>query len=119
MTIRMDVSFVMRGDNFSPALLEKKTGWTLSRKDSYWAELCPPTILSNNDGGEAGLKWIVENVGDCINTVKQCGAEDNYLDIAVYYIGQCNMAFEPELLREISELNVPFWISCYEDYDDG
>jgi hypothetical protein len=115
----MDVSFVMRGDNFSPTLLERKTGWTLSRKDSYLAVLSPPTSLSNNDDREAGLKWIVEKVGDCINTVKQCGAEDNYLDIAVYYIGQCNMAFEPYLLRKISELNVPFWISCYEDYDDG
>jgi hypothetical protein len=114
----MDVSFVMRGDNFSPALLEKKTGWILSRKDFESAVLCPPTSLSNNDDGEAGLNWIVEKVSEFINTIKQCGAEDNYLDIAVYFKGQCNMAFEPDLLRKISELNVPFWISCYEDYNN-
>lgn len=34
----------------------------------------------------------------------------NYLDIAVYFEGQCNVAFEP-----ISELKVPFIIRCYED----
>jgi hypothetical protein len=113
----MNVSFVMRGDNFSPTLLEKETGWILSRKDLESAVLCPPTSLSNNDN-EAGLKWIVETVGNFKNIVKQCGADESYLDIAVYYIGQCNMAFEPDLLRKISELNVPFWISCYEDYDD-
>lgn len=118
MTIRMDVSFVMRGDNFSPALLEMKTGWILSRKDFESAIFCPPTSLSNSDDGEAGLKWIVEKVGEGISIIKQCGAEDNYLDIAVYFKGQCNMAFEPDLLRKISELKVPFLISCYEDYED-
>jgi len=118
MTIRMDVSFVIRGDNFSPTLLEKKTGWTLSRKKLKSAVFCPPTSLSNNDNGEAGVEWIVEKVGNYKNILKQCGADDCYLDIAVYYIGQCNMEFEPDLLRKISELNVPFWISCYEDYDD-
>ena len=119
MTIRMEVSFVISGDNFSPSLLEKKTGWTLTRKESYLAVLCPPSSYFNDDDGETGLKWIVEKVGDCLNIIKECGAEDNYLDLAVYYIGQCNMAFEPDLIRKISELNVPFWISCYEDYEDG
>lgn len=111
----MDISFTMRGDSFSPELLEKKTGWTLSRKDFGSADLCPPISLSNSNDGEECLKWIVEAVHNYINTVKECGAEESYLDIAVYYKGQCNMAFEPDLLRRISELNVPFLISCYED----
>lgn len=69
--------------------------------------------MSSSDDGEAGLKWIVKKVGAGISTIIQCGAEDNYLDIAVYFEGQCNVAFEP-----ISELKVPFIISCYENNED-
>lgn len=77
----------------------------------------PETLISQSDNGNYELECLVEALTPHIKTLWECGAEDIYLDIAVYYIAQCNFAFEPQLLKKITDLNIPFWISCYEDYD--
>lgn len=135
MTIRIEASCRMSGDNFSPKLLESITGWQLSRKKEIgdsavvgpskgtpltygMADLSPPEYLNYDDGGVAGLKWVIDAILSGLDTIKESGAEDVYLDIAVYYVGQCNMAFEPEILSKIAALNMPFWISCYEESDE-
>ena len=83
------------------------------------AVLYPPMNLSaKSDNCYYELEWIVNALVPNIEIIRDCDAEDIYLDIAVYYVGQCNMAFERSLLKQIADLDIPFWISCYKDYDE-
>jgi hypothetical protein len=132
---QIDATCRMSGDKFSPKLLEQKTHWQLQRKSevgdiatlgpskgkplSYGAaDLCPPDDLAYGEDIEIGLEWVINTVLPFTQAIVECGADDVYLDIAVYYVGQCNFAFEPELLKKIAALDMPFWISCYEDEDE-
>ena len=73
-------------------------------------------LINTQDKSNFELEWLVNALLPHIKTFRDCGAEDIYLDIAVYYITQCNFAFEPQLLKKMADLGIPFWISCYEDY---
>ncbi|WP_078410728.1 hypothetical protein [Priestia abyssalis] len=134
MTARIEASCRMSGDRFSPDLLEKKTGWQLERKKEVgelskrgplaygMADLCPPDNLPYDENNQVGLEWVVDTVYPYIQVIKDCGADDVYLDIAVYSnpnSSSGNMVFEPELLRKIANLNMAFWISHYENYDEN
>lgn len=61
---------------------------------------------------------FVETLLRHIEIIREYGAEDIYLDLSVYYKIQCNMSFEPELLKKISELEIPLNISCYDITDE-
>ncbi|ANE45877.1 hypothetical protein SY83_05665 [Paenibacillus swuensis] len=131
---RIDATCYMTGDKFSPELLQQKTNWQLQSISEVGdvrtlgpskgkpltygaAELRPPDDLPYDDDVEIGLHWVVNAVLPFKKYIIECGADYVYLDIAVYFEGQCNLAFEPELIKKIAALDMPFWISCYE-YDD-
>ncbi|MFP3389453.1 hypothetical protein [Brevibacillus sp. SIMBA_040] len=135
MTIRLEAAVQFSGSTFSPLLVEEKTGLLLSRKlevgglattgpfkgtpSSFGsASLYPPPTLSTSNDVYAELDWIVNELSLHIASIKSSGADDIYLDVAVYYRDQCNFALEPELLRKIADLKIPFWVSCYEETVD-
>ena len=37
-----------------------------------------------------------------------------YCNEFTYRFNQCNLEFEPEILKRIGNLNIPFTMSCYE-----
>ncbi|WP_088069997.1 hypothetical protein [Gottfriedia luciferensis] len=131
MTDKIEASLRMTGDNFSPAVLEKLTGWTLVRKKEVGdltkrgkltvgsADLCPPKEVENNEDLFKGLEWILEVVPSHLSSINKSGADDVYLDIAYYRdVAVFNLGFKPEILKKIANLNMPFLISCYGDYMD-
>lgn len=127
-------SFHISGERFSPKKAQKKIGLVFNEANEVGsietlgpnkgkprmygsAVLNAPKDLELESNCYLGIEWIVDNLEDKINRLINCGADDMYLDIGVFYKNQCNMAFEPELLKKIANLNVAFWISCYEDYE--
>lgn len=125
----------MGGENFSPIKAQKITGLVFSKIQELGsletkgpnkgkprtlgsAVLYAPNNVDLDLNCYAGLEWIVDNLKDNIKILIECGAEEMYLSIGVFYKYQCNMAFEPYLLNKISDLNVSFWISCYEDNEE-
>ena len=135
MTIRLEAAVQFSGSTFSLLLVEEKTGLLLSRKlevggltttgpfkgkpSSFGSAslYLPPTLSTSNDA-YAELDWIVNQLSLHIVSIESSGADDIYLDVAVYYRDQCNFALEPELLRKIADLKIPFWVSCYEETVD-
>ena len=131
---KIDARCVISGDAFSPRLAEDRTGIKLSNKEEVGdlgrvgiyrnkplpygsAYLYPPKEALSPMNSYAGFDWLIDKLEEVIEIYRDCGADDIYLDLAVYYDEQCNMAFEPETLGKIAKVKIPFWISCYE-YDD-
>lgn len=59
---------------------------------------------------------FIAKIRDNLQTFKEAGATDIHLYIALTYESQCNFVFEPEELKEISELNISVHFSvCQGD----
>ena len=60
--------------------------------------------------------WVIDKYLEHREKILACGADDIIFYLGVNYdsAGQCNLSFEPEILKKISELNIPLWISCWE-----
>lgn len=121
------------GDKFSPKKVEEKTGIIFKEKNEVGdigtlginkdkpiqqgsATLYPPKEVISTENYYSGFDWVISKLATVVEASREHGADDIYLDLAVYYKYQCNMAFDPITLAEISKANIPFWISCYEDY---
>lgn len=59
-------------------------------------------------------KAFIDKVKLNLQAFRDAGATDIHLDIAIEYDVQCNLAFDPRELREISELNIPVLVSVYK-----
>ena len=60
-------------------------------------------------------KWMMERLHMHIHELRRLGADDIVLHLTYWYEGQCNLSFEPEELKALSELNIPFTITCYAE----
>jgi len=124
------------GDKFSPKFVEEHTGISFTKKmeigdievtginkgmpSKYgYATLYPPNEVIDPEYYYSGFDWIISKLGNVVEMSRKYGADDIYLDIAVYHNNSdCLLSFKPESLTEIAKANISFWISCYGDYDD-
>lgn len=122
----------LMGDNFSPKMVEEKTPIIFTEKNEVGdigtvginknkpipygsATLYPPEEVINPENYYSGFDWIIGKLSGIVEIARECGADNIYLDLAVYYKYQCNLAFDPSTLSEIAKANISFWVSCYED----
>lgn len=66
------------------------------------------------DEGRNIPKSFIGKIRDNLQAFREEGATDIHLDVVIEYDSQCNFAFEPQELREISELNIPVHFSVYQ-----
>ncbi|TCZ79380.1 hypothetical protein E0485_05830 [Paenibacillus albiflavus] len=120
----------LEGVNFSPSKVIMKTKLSLQniKERNQPLNLGPnkgtpsPTgsasisFEESSDDNNNSLYLLVETLKKHLTTIRNCGAEEIYIYLGVWYKDQCNLAFDPEILREIGELRIPLWVSCYQDY---
>ncbi len=126
---------MLRGDHFSPAEAERKTGVKFSKKNelgeigkrgrfigkpkpygSAVIELCDP-----EEGVQGNLRLedpLIQTLIQHHGTFRTCGATDIHISMAVVYQYQCNMAFDVKLMQALGECNIELWVSCYEEAGD-
>lgn len=129
---KISAALRLMGDKFSPKIVEEKTGITFTEKNEIGdigtkgmnrgkpipygsATLYPPIEVINPEYYYSGFDWIISKLDAVVKISREYGADDIYLDLAVFHKYQCNMAFDPHILAEIAKANIPFWISCYQD----
>ena len=119
-------SCFFQGDNFSPKRAENNLKIKLSDKNEVGdidnigryrdkpipygaATLEPPSEYKDFDG----FIWMINTLNpSLIKTFQDYGADDIELHLLYIYEGQCNLAFSPDELTKISQLNIDFTISC-------
>jgi hypothetical protein len=116
------------GKNFSPKLASKKTKLvfdeseevgTIGKLGRYQDKPQPygasAIRIPDNVKSEKKIEWLNKKVKPNLSVIRECGATDIYIDVAIYHDGQCNFEFDPAELKLLADLNLPFAISVYED----
>jgi hypothetical protein len=64
---------------------------------------------------EKKVKWLVRKILLHLSVIRECGATNIRVDLAIYHDGQCNCEFDTEEIRMLAECGVPLTVSVYED----
>ncbi|HXT40404.1 MAG TPA: hypothetical protein VN887_10305 [Candidatus Angelobacter sp.] len=118
---------IIKGETFSPALAEMKTGLRFFKKNEPGelgklgrfknapqpygsAELVP----LDDSKGYAAMNALLETLSKGIAILRECGALDISFYIAVSYQDQANLEFNTSFLAKIAELKIPLLITVFE-----
>jgi hypothetical protein len=91
-------------------IFEKIFNYTSNSKDSVW-EYC---IEDDSHLFKNALPFFL----DLLETKSEVLSQINIEDISIWYfyeyIGQCNIEFQPDVLKRLGNLKVTLCISCWE-----
>ena len=118
--ITMELSCILTGKNFSPALAERLIGHELFEKNEsgeiarvgrYKGLPFPYGSCTIRD--DASLKVVVDFLEKNQAELFGNGVEDIVLQLNVTYEGQCNFELDPLFLSRVAKLSQTLSISCY------
>jgi len=126
--VKLFPRITLSGDNFSPKRVDndscsffsnKKEKGDIATTGRYKGKPLPygsAVIASpeNITGENEKILWVIEKYLNHKEKILNCGAEDIVFHIDVNYIDQCNLAFDPEIIKKISDLNISLTITCWE-----
>jgi hypothetical protein len=123
----IDYSCHFLDGKFSPELVHEKTGLRFDKAEEagqigklgkyrnkpqpYGAAVIR---VPDNVSYEKKIAWLAKQVQPNLPMIRRCGATRIYVDEAIYHDGQCNLAFESEELKLLSDFGLPFCVSVYE-----
>lgn len=130
--IRLYADAVFSGDTFSPRLAESITGLTFPTKNEPgeigligrykglprpygMAILKAPFDSVTRTTSQMPEEWIADALTQRMKDIRSCGATEVHVSITVAWTDQCNFGFSEEFLSKIGRLNIPIFVSCYED----
>ncbi|HEX2094161.1 MAG TPA: hypothetical protein VHG28_17290 [Longimicrobiaceae bacterium] len=115
------------GKSFSPALAERQTGLSFTERNEV-GELgtrgkyegiplpfgsatlqAPPEV----DPSER-LDWILDSVLPHAEALRNLGGMEGWLHSTFYFDAQCNLAYPPGQLQKLSQLGIPYTVSCIQ-----
>jgi hypothetical protein len=126
--VRFKYSCHFWGEKFSPKLASQKTklffdeaeevgkigkvGRYRNKPQPYGASVIR---VPDNVENDKKIEWLAKQIKPNLSAIRKCGATDIYVDVAVYHDGQCNFEFDPPEMKLLSDLDLSFAISVYED----
>lgn len=131
--VRAKVSCSIIGENFSPSNLEKKIKYIFNDKNEVGdigskgrykdkpipygsVDVYPPDeFLSENEITQ--LEWIIEFLEKNKEQISKSKIDDVRIMVSIFYETQCNLSFDSDLLKRISELKLDLNISCYNSLE--
>ncbi len=122
--IKIRAYCLLQGMNFSPALAESRTGLSLENKNEVGETgrsgryKDRPVPYGSAELTASDTDRIIGILEKHIGTFRSCHAETVILHFDVSYDTQCNLEFGPELIKKISDLQIPLTISCYADNEE-
>ncbi|WP_124328991.1 hypothetical protein [Desulfonema ishimotonii] len=122
--IKIRAYCLLQGPNFSPALAESRTCLSFENKNEVgeagrsgrYKDI--PIPYGSAELTASDTDRIIRILETHIGTFRSCHAETIILHLDVSYDAQCNLEFSPELIKKISDLQIPFTISCYADDEE-
>lgn len=133
--VKFRVSCQIKGNYFSPKKVMADLGLVFSEEHEEgtpirkgpnkgklltygYAELAPPKEIEESQE-DAGFEWLIGLLSEKVESLREYGAKEIDLDLAVFYDVQCNFSFSPDVLAKAAGLGVPLWVSCYQiDHPD-
>ena len=126
--IRTEPSIEISGKSFKPSLLMSdvkslfcsyQDPGEIGKKGRYKnleipfgsAEVKAP----NNIEEWLKVKWLINNIKDKLEIIRQVGGDDISLRVAIYHDGQCNGELSIDLIQDLASLGIPVLFSVYED----
>jgi len=115
--------FNISGEKFSPRAAEKLSGINFTEKNEpgdianfgrYKGEMRPfgSASIVIRGGNVDVLMKLLEIIEGKIQEFKSQGADYLVIHLAINYKTQCNLEFSPAEIKKISDLGIPFTISC-------
>jgi len=131
MITEISVTIQFWGNNFSPKSVEDATGINFDRKVEVGdigdtgkykgkpipygsASLDAPKYIKDDDK----ILWLANLLKGKIERMYDFGLEQAHFYIGYFYEDQCNCTLTREELKAISDLEIDFWFSCYDQSED-
>lgn len=118
------VSCHLVGEEFDLEELERKLNVELSHKlkKGDLSKLGNPSTYA---AGHLQVKTQSHNLNDYIRDIldlikkieshnDKFGITEMNLWVSIYYVAQCNLEFEPAVLKELGYRNIPLLVDCYK-----
>jgi hypothetical protein len=124
--VREKVRIVVYGENFYPSKISsiidvhfenEISPGDIGRIGRYKGKPIPYGSASINapNGIINPIRWILHNIKDKIQIIRNYGGDDIQLNVAYYYNAQCNCELGLDEIALLSEMKIPFVFSVYED----
>ena len=127
--VKIRASFSASGEKFSPAIFSKINSFKLvdanepgniGRRGRYRGKPEPYGSARIEVSDKAEDDWssfdnLLTVMENCIDDLREAGAEDISLYVSLFHDGQCNFAFSNDQLKRMVALNVDLPVSCYSN----
>jgi hypothetical protein len=127
--VKIRASITVTGEKFSPAMFSRISSvrlvdvhepGDLGTRGRFKGKPSPGGAGTIQVSDKAEKEWsrfdeLLTTLEDCIDALREAGADHFSLFVSLFHDGQCNFGFSHVQLKRLAALNLDLPVSCYRD----